>query len=411
MKRPGGRFAIIAAVTLGGGAWTFAAAQPGGIVVGGANTSIELEARALQQAKAQAADAKGRSQALDRRAATATQEADKARSRIAALAARIQETEADIRASESRAAIIAKLQRKQAIMLAEKQAPASRLLGALQYAARRPAALTLVEPGSVRNIVRVRAVLASVLPEIDRRTASLRADIARSRALRQSALTVAKTLAANKQKLASQQIQLRALETQRRVAARSLSAGANLEADKALGLAEKARDIGELIDRIETASDVRDRLVTLAGPVLRPAMPGTAGAPAREAQAATTATPPYRLPLLGPVVTGLGEVSESGVRSRGLTISARGGAQVVAPASGRISFAGPYRGFGRIIIIEHGRGWTSLITNLGRLSVGVGDSIQQGDPLGNAPDGRTNVTVELRRNGRPVDIVALIGNG
>ncbi|WP_155645878.1 murein hydrolase activator EnvC family protein, partial [Erythrobacter donghaensis] len=83
-------------------------------------------------------------------------------------------------------------------------------------------------------------------------------------------------------------------------------------------------------------------------------------------------------------------------------------AQLVAPADGRIAFAGAYRGFGQIVIIEHVGGWTSLITGLARTRLKVGERIAQGDPIGRAADNRPRITVELRRNGRPIDIAALI---
>ncbi|WP_158230063.1 murein hydrolase activator EnvC family protein, partial [Sphingobium fuliginis] len=111
------------------------------------------------------------------------------------------------------------------------------------------------------------------------------------------------------------------------------------------------------------------------------------------------------------LVTGMGEVSEGGVRSRGLTIATRPDALAVAPTAGRVVFAGPYRGYGQIVIIDHGGGWTTLITGLLRLNAAVGDVVRQGDPLGNAGPGRPSITVELRRNGRPVDIVPLVGAG
>jgi len=82
---------------------------------------------------------------------------------------------------------------------------------------------------------------------------------------------------------------------------------------------------------------------------------------------------------------------------------------VVAPTGGRVSFAGPYRGYGTIIIIDHGQGWTTLITNLAAVEVKVGDAVDQGSPVGKAGSERPTITVELRRQGQPVDITRLIG--
>ena len=381
------------------------------VVLPGTATNMHQEQQALKDARRQSDEARARSRALDAQAATAGAEADRARARAAALAARIQESEADIRAGQARIAILTRLQRAQAAHLAEKQAPAVRLLPALQSVSRRPPVLALIQPGSLRDAVHVRAVLASTLPVIEQRTAGLRADLARSRQLRAMAEQAARAMQASRTKLAQQRSQLGRLEAERRLAARGLSSSATLESDRATAMGEKARDIIDLMSRLEAAGDVRDRLASLPGPELRPAMPGAVAAPAVLSATSASSHPPYRLPVIGAVVTGMGEVSESGVRARGITIAAQPSAQVVAPASGHVAFAGIYRGFGQIVIVDHGQGWTTLLTNLARLSVAAGDSVAQGDPIGTAGTDQPNITVELRRNGRPIDIVALMNGG
>ena len=96
-------------------------------------------------------------------------------------------------------------------------------------------------------------------------------------------------------------------------------------------------------------------------------------------------------------------VSASGIASTGLSLAPAKDAQVVAPARGRIAFAGAYRGFGRIVIIEHDGGWTSLVTGLERVEVAVGDLVIGGSPMGRASGGAEPVTIELRRGGVPVN--------
>ena len=80
----------------------------------------------------------------------------------------------------------------------------------------------------------------------------------------------------------------------------------------------------------------------------------------------------------------------------------------MAPAAGRIAYAGPFRSYGRIVIIDHGGGWTSLVTDMIALSARVGDRVEQGAPIGRAGAGRPTITVELRRAGQPVDIATLV---
>lgn len=406
------RNAIIMAVLAGlaalAGSRLPAAEEPAAIL-GTGGTNLRQEQAALKAARLQSERARERSERLEQQATAARDEAEQARRRAAALAARIQQAEADIQAAQARIAIIARLQSAQAARLAAKQEPVVRLTAALQMIARRPLALALVQPGTVSDAVHMRAVLGQVLPVIEQRTAGMRADLERSRALRNSAEQAAGSLAQGQADLRSRQTALDRLETQKRLAARGYRANAELESERALALGERARDIVDLMDRLEQAGDLRDELAQLSGPLPRPARPDLAPAPAPTRERDTVGAPAYRMPVMGQLVTGMGELSESGVRSRGLTIVTQAGALAVAPTAGRVVFAGPYRGYGQILIIDHGGGWTTLITGLLRLSATVGETVRQGDPLGTAGPGRPSITIELRRNGRPVDIVPLVG--
>ena len=381
------------------------------ILSGTAATTLEQEQAALKAARRQSDEARDRSARLDQQASAARDDAQQARRRAAATAARIQQAEADIQAAQARIAIIARMQRAQAARLARKQEPVVRLTAALQMMARRPLALALVQPGSVSDAVHMRAVLAQVLPVIRQRTAGLRDELARSRGLRATAQQAADALGKAQADRRERQAALATLEATKRVAARDYRANAGLESERALALGERARDIVDLMDRLEEAGDLREKLAALPGPMLRPARPDQASAPPPETAAAQSGPPPYRLPVIGQLVTGMGEVNDGGVRSRGLTLVTQPGAQTVAPTAGRIAYAGPYRGYGQILIIDHGQGWTTLITGLHRVTAQVGDSVAQGEPIGITGPGRPTVTIELRRNGRPVDIVPLVGLG
>ena len=371
--------------------------------------TIDEERRALTKARTDARAAIERAGRLETAAANASDEAAKARNRSAAVAARIQSAEADIDAAEAQIAIIDRLRVDQRAALAIKQGPTVRLVAALQTLSRRPPALALVQPGSIDDIVHVRAMLSAILPVVRSRTADLRADVTRGRQLRAAADSALATLKNSQSALVSQRNQLARLAIERRRAADALTGDAMTEQDRAIALGEEARDIVELMGKISSDADRRSRLASLPGPVMRPARPSDPRALPPEAQALEAAQAPYRLPVIGQVITGLGEVSASGVRARGLTIATRPSAQVVAPTGGRIAFAGAYRGFGNIVIIDHGRGWTTLITSLAALDVKVGDPVDQGSPIGRAGPARPTITVELRRGGQPVDIARLVG--
>jgi septal ring factor EnvC (AmiA/AmiB activator) len=366
--------------------------------------SIQEQQGRLQSANQQSQAAQARSQALERQAAGERDQAVQARAREAAAAERIKAAEADILAARARIAIVDGQLRAQRTRVAERQGPIMRLIAALQSMARRPAALGLVQPGSTEDMVHVRAVLGTVMPVVEARTADVRGELNRIRGLRAQAEAAVASLREGRTRLEAERIALVRLEAEHRLNARELDKSALVESDKAMALGEQARDI---VDQMETMGEAAERetgLQTLPGPLPRPPQQGEAS-PARSAARAAA---PYRLPVAGAIVTGLGELSATGVRARGLTLTPAAGAEAVAPAAGKIVYASVFRDYGGIVIIDHGNGWTSLVTGLAKVSVRKGDAVIQGRAIGRAGDDAPRVTVELRRRGRPMDLTRLL---
>lgn len=390
--------ALLAAGTVGA-----ATVRPGG--------DAAAQRDRLVAANAEAGRARARFEALRREAAAARDAARRAGLQQAAIAARVQLAEAEIGAARARIAIVNRELARQQTRLAEQQEPILRLLAALQSLARRPPALGLVQPGSIRDAAHVRAVMGGLMPVIERRSAAVRAEVARARRLAANARLAVRTLREGRDRLETARLDLVRIEADNRLRSRDLDRGALVESDRALALGERARDLVALMDTMGAAAQVRESLDRLPGPLPRPAQIAGGALPADEpAPAAPAGPPPYRLPVQGQLVQGLGELDGSGARSRGLTIETWPGAQVVAPTRGRVIYAGPFRAWGRIAIIDHGGGWTSLVANLGDVGVRVGQRVEQGSPIGRAPQGESpRITVELRRKGRPVDLVPLLG--
>lgn len=356
----------------------------------------------LADAKRAAAAATARADALGVAASDETDAARRAQVEQRALATRVEAATATVRAARARIALVARLQDAQRARLAEGQAPVARLLAALTGLARRPTIAAVAQPGSLDDLVHVRAVLGAALPAVRVRTEGVRADLVATRRLADEAASAAKGLSDARADLQRRQAELAALEARHRGQALALTRNAIVQSDLALALGERAR---ELVDRMAEAGEADARaadLAALPGPTPRPLPPGVA----RPAAAGGA----YRLPVRGTLVTGLGEVSASGVRSRGLTLAVAPDALVVAPAGGVVRYAGRFRSFGTIVLIDHGGGWSSLLTGLASATVRPGMAVAAGAPIGRGGAGdEPRVTVELRRRDRPVDIAALLG--
>lgn len=364
-------------------------------------TIAEQRAR-LAAAKLAAEQATVRSRALERAAENEADAAVKARRQEAAVAQRITRAEADIAAAQANVAITDQQLGAARQRLAERQAPLQRLVAALQSLARRPNALAVVRPGSTRDIVHVRAVLGTLAPVVAQRSAAVRTEIARVRKLRGDAALAAKGLRDGRASLQAERLALVRMEGDHRLRSRSFVRTAMYESDRAIALGEQARDLVDLMEETEADAETGASLATLPGPLPRPAK-------AEDPVAVRFAIPPYRLPAQGRVVEGLGELSRTGVRARGLTFATAAGAPVTAPSDGRVLFARNFRGYGIVVILDHGSGWSSALTGLAAVSVKPGDSVEQGAPIGRAATGEDpRVTVELRRRGVPVDLTPLL---
>jgi septal ring factor EnvC (AmiA/AmiB activator) len=314
----------------------------------------------------------------------ASDHAERARRAQAAAAARVQAAEAEVTAAEARLTLLRAGQQERAKRLAERQRPIVELVAALQTMARRPAAAAMVQPGSMNDAVHLRAMLATMAPAIRHQTAGLRGELATARRTRAEAEGALLVLRQRRHEAAGEAKRLATLESQQRQQFAMLSATARQEVQRAAELAQSSRSLESFVRQLDRSQ----RRGLRSGGEARPGLA-------------------YRLPVAGQVLAGFGEPLPSGARSRGATIAAQPGALVVAPAPGRVAFAGLYRNYGAITIIDHGGGQVSLVTGLVSNIARIGDVVAAGGPLGRA--GAHGITVELRQDGQPVDFKPLVG--
>jgi murein hydrolase activator len=118
-------------------------------------------------------------------------------------------------------------------------------------------------------------------------------------------------------------------------------------------------------------------------------------------------------PAIGRLVGRFGETDEVGLTAKGITVQTRPNAPVVAAHDGKVIYSGPFRGYGRIIIIEHGHGFLTLLAGLDRIDVQAGQGLLAGEPVGTMRgadeigDARSrHLYIELRQDGAPVDPLA-----
>jgi len=351
----------------------------------------------LERARAEAAAASARADALTRAAIGEGAAADRSAANRAALARRVRAGEAALAAARTRSAKADMLAVAQRVRLGRAEQPLARLLAALQSLARRPALAAVAQPGSVDDLVHLRAMLGTALPAVRARTQSARADARHAAALSAASRAAAGALRAARGRLEAERTALAMVEAAHRSRARALVRSAFSEEDRALALGEEARDLADMAVAEGAARATAASLAALPAPLPRPLAPGVI--PPRRPRSA------YRLPVTGVLTAGFGEVAPSGARSRGLSFTTQPGALVRAPAGGVVRHAAPFRRWGVVVILDHGAGWSTTLTGLANVRVTLGSRVAAGAAVGRA--GKT-VGTELRRRGQPVDPVMLL---
>lgn len=100
-------------------------------------------------------------------------------------------------------------------------------------------------------------------------------------------------------------------------------------------------------------------------------------------------------PVSGHVAVRWGQTTEAGPAT-GITYAALSSAPVQAPCTGRVEFAGPFRSFGQMLILDCGRNYRFVLSGLGQLNVSGGQSIRKAATLGQMPASDGMLFVQLR---------------
>jgi septal ring factor EnvC (AmiA/AmiB activator) len=357
-------------------------------------------------------------------------------------AARVeQEAEAQLTALESRLQSLRQSEESDLAALRARHAELALRLAAIERIALFPPEALLTLPETPLDMARSAMLLRAAMPAIQARAGALKRELDRLASLRVAILGQKADIAAAKDKLEERQKTLDAV-TNREQQLYQLTEWERADAEShAASLSSQAKDLQELMDRIEAAARARNEALAPspapgasanmdegAQPPSAPPSSEEPSGPATGDAQSTAPLPPQlaavppaagalrlfsaahgqlAMPARGPVVKSFGAREAYGVTAKGITIKTRAGAEVVAPYDGKVVFAGEFRGYGRILIIEHSEGYHSLLSGLSRIDAVAGQKVLAGEPvgvMGQSDDGNgPELYVELRRNGRPID--------
>lgn len=334
---------------------------------------------------------------LSEKAQAAARELEELRAEGRRLAAQAQEHEARLDALEARLAELAAAIKKRSAELHQRREQSVALVAALQRLALTPRIALLARPGEPAEGVRGGILLQSALPRVEEAAARLRDELRTLAAMRAEMADKRVALEREERQLAEKRDRLAALaQRQSKLHATLLTRASEAERN-AERLAREAQSLRELVARLREEAERRRRLEAQAEKVaaLRKPRPFTKGRDDR------------LYPANGRLVGRFGEDTGLGSTRKGISLETRPGAQVVAPYDGTVAFAGPFRGYGRLLIIEHSEGYHSLLAGMGRIDSSLGQHVTAGEPVGVMPstDAKPTLYIELRHRGEPINPV------
>ncbi|MCZ8547297.1 murein hydrolase activator EnvC [Mesorhizobium qingshengii] len=314
--------------------------------------------------------------------------------------------------------------------LAARRDVLAEVLGALQRMGLNPPPAILVKPEDALSSVRSAILLGAVVPELRQQTDSLLADLKeQSRVTASIEAERARLTAAVGDQAAEKKRLGMLLEAKQKLEADTQTEMA-AEKQRSEALAARAGSLKELIASLEAQADKTRKAADAAKAAEQKTADGDktsapaepASPPVPESNQLAAAAPfsalqgQIALPVTGRIKRRFGADDGNGAVMLGDMVATQSGAIVTAPADGNVLYAGPFRSYGQLLILNAGDGYHVVLAGMSRISVATGQSVLAGEPVGAMGEARVASTsvskngnatpelyVEFRKDGKPVD--------
>ena len=336
-------------------------------------------------------------------------------------AARVRGIEASIDATEGRLKPLDEQERLFQKSLDERRAVIIEILAALQRVGHQPPPALMVRPEDALQAVRMAIMLGAVLPEMRAQADALAGDLADLLRVRKEIVGERDRLSRDLAQLGRDQLRMNMLIEERQAKQATAEQSLDSERQRASDLARQVDGLKDLIGKLETSLDSANRAAHLAArATTEEARPNVAALSdsGRLAPAVAFASTRGHLPLPvnGSRIREFGTSDGFGGTQKGVSIATRTSAQITAPCDGWVVYAGAFRSYGQLLILNAGGGYHVLLAGMERISVDLGQFVLTGEPVaimgggsqvsaaGAAAKPKQPVLyVEFRKDGTPID--------
>jgi murein hydrolase activator len=385
--------------------------------------AIKQREQELETTRAQQKSAADAQEKLNADIAAIGQDRSKLNQQLIDIAAQVRGVETKIDDAETRLRPLDAREQEIRGTLNSRRSEIVEVLAALQRAGRRSPPALLVRPEDALESLRTAMLLGSVVPELRARAQKLAGELGELVALHKTIATERDRLAADRDNLKSDQIRLAALIDERQRQQNSIEKDMATESMRAIALSKQVDSLQGLIAKMEQDSKTAAKAAAIASLQGTPAnlngKPnlGALKDPSRLSPAIAFAAAKglFALPVNGMKIRDFGGSDGVGGVEKGISLAARPGAQVTTPCDGWVVYAGPFRSYGQLLILNAGGGYHVLIAGMERISVNIGQFVLTGEPV--ATMGTTSqvasilaanasqpvLYIEFRKDGTPID--------
>ena len=300
----------------------------------------------------------------------------------------------------------------------------SEVLGALQRMGLNPPPAILVRPEDALSSVRSAILLGAVVPELRVETDRLVSDLGELTRLVATRDAERRRLEATVSDQVLEKRRLSMLLKEKEQLQTRTEAELAEEKTRAAELAEQAQNLDELISALDKELDSARRAVEEARRAederIRRSREEAARAVPEENRLVAVPFPALQgrvmLPVAGRLARRFGEDDGNGGSMLGDMVTTQSGAIVTAPADGDVLYAGPFRSYGQLLILDAGNGYHLVLAGMDRTTVVLGQSVLAGEPIGvmgetklasttffGSANAEPELYIEFRKDGRPVD--------
>jgi septal ring factor EnvC (AmiA/AmiB activator) len=378
----------------------------------------ELEAAREEQRKAAELQQK-----LKADIAAIGQDRSKLNQQLIDIAAQVRGVEIRIGETEGRLRPLDNREQQIRASLDSRQTEIVEVLAALQRAGRRTPPALLVRPEDALESLRTAMLLGAVVPELRVRAEKLASDLGELVNVRKAIATERDILARDRDRLRDDQVRMAALVEERQRKQSAIEKDMEAEGARAITLSRQVDSLQGLIAKMEL--DIKSAAKAAATASLQGAPAAPNGKPnmaalkdpARLSPAIAFASARGLLafPVNGRKIRNFGGSDGAGGVEKGISLATRAGSQVTTPCDGWVVYAGPFRSYGQLLILNAGGGYHVLIAGMERISVNIGQFVLTGEPV--ATMGSTSqvasilattasqpvLYVEFRKEGTPID--------